>query len=96
MKRTAFAVFCLLVLFMLLTALSNSDAQQAEGKTLVQERCAPRCHALDTVRAAVGTLDAAGWNALVGRMVAHGAELSPAEKDAVVEYLAGLAKPGAL
>jgi hypothetical protein len=52
---------------------------------LLQARCT-RCHGLDRVQAAAKTQ--ADWEATVERMRAKGAELTDAEAQLLVEYLA--------
>jgi mono/diheme cytochrome c family protein len=52
---------------------------------LLNQRCAG-CHNLDRVKAA--KKDAATWKATVERMMGKGAQLTPAELDALVKYLA--------
>jgi len=52
---------------------------------LLQAQCT-QCHTLDRVQAAAKTQ--ADWEATVQRMRAKGAELTDAEAQALVEYLA--------
>jgi cytochrome c5 len=56
-----------------------------DGKTLLEERCA-ECHDLGQVERARKTEE--GWKATVQRMVGKGAQLSQAEQEVVVQYLA--------
>jgi cytochrome c5 len=56
-----------------------------DGKTLVQERCT-KCHGLGQVERAKKTEEE--WKATVERMVAKGAQLSQAEQELVIQYLA--------
>jgi cytochrome c5 len=66
---------------------AESPAPPAElgGEELLQARCT-RCHGLDRVQAAAKTQ--ADWEATVERMRAKGAELTDAEAQLLVEYLA--------
>lgn len=56
-----------------------------EGEALVANRCNV-CHGLDKLEGI--KKDAAGWEAIVNRMIGHGAKLTAAEKAAVVAHLA--------
>lgn len=64
---------------------SQETPAALDGQALTQERCAT-CHGLDRVQQAKKSQD--GWKTTVERMVAKGAQLTQAEQDAVVEYLA--------
>ena len=55
------------------------------GQSLVEERCT-RCHDLARVTNTQKTEEE--WQATVERMVSKGADLSPAEQEAVIKYLA--------
>ena len=56
-----------------------------DGETLVQERCT-ECHDLGRVERAKKTEEE--WKATVERMVTLGAQLSQAEQELVIQYLA--------
>jgi cytochrome c5 len=56
-----------------------------DGQSLVEERCTT-CHGLERTTQANKTEEE--WRATVERMVSRGANLSSAEQEAVVEYLA--------
>jgi len=56
-----------------------------DGKALVQERCT-KCHDMTRIQQAKKTPDV--WKATVQRMIGHGAQLTQAEQDAVIAYLA--------
>ena len=56
-----------------------------DGEALVQERCT-KCHSLDRVVRARKSV--AEWTSTVQRMVGKGADLTPDEQAAVIEYLA--------
>jgi len=55
------------------------------GEELLEARCT-QCHGLDRVKAASKDLD--GWQSTVERMRGLGAELTDAEAQTLVEYLA--------
>ena len=55
------------------------------GQDLLEARCT-KCHNLDRVKAASKTLDE--WTATVGRMRGKGADLTDAEAETLLEYLA--------
>jgi cytochrome c5 len=63
----------------------TADEGMSSGEQLVQERCTV-CHDLTRVEAA--DYDRAGWEASVDRMIQNGAQLTPEERDAVVDFLA--------
>jgi len=67
--------------------LLDSPEAVAKAKTLYTKECTP-CHGLSDVDA-VAPLDAAGWRKVVRRMVAENdAEISKADQDLIVAYLA--------
>ncbi len=83
---------------LLLTGASPSRAQQSanplppgEGRDLVAVACS-QCHYLGTI--AKIRDGAAGWRMYVSNMVLRGAQLTPAEVDKVVNYLATNLGPG--
>ena len=57
-----------------------------DGNALVEVRCTV-CHSRSRIDNA--QKDQAGWTATVDRMIGHGAQLNPAERDAVIAYLSG-------
>jgi hypothetical protein len=63
----------------------SSGGSTLDGQTLMQQRCSV-CHSLDRVTSAQKTLDQ--WTVSVNRMIAHGAQLNPAEEQTLVAYLA--------
>lgn len=67
----------------------QSEAGPASGavtpEQLIETRCT-RCH--DRGRIDAASYDAAGWTAVIDRMVAKGARLTEEEKAALVEHLA--------
>ena len=76
-----------LALVLVLAACGGAEepAADLDGKALTEERCTV-CHNLQTVTSAKKSAD--GWQSTVERMIGKGAQLSDAEKAAVVEYLA--------
>jgi cytochrome c5 len=92
------AVSGLLALALALAVVPPVHAQQnanplppGDGRDLVAVACS-QCHYLGTIaRIRDG---AAGWRVYVNNMVLRGAQLTPAEEDKVVEYLALNLGPG--
>ena len=68
---------------------SASSSAVADGKTLMETRCAS-CHSLDRITNASGT--AAEWQQVVDMMVQRGAVLSTDEEKVLVQYLAAAYK----
>jgi len=64
---------------------TNETPAVLDGQALMQERCTI-CHDLGRVQQAKKTQDA--WKTTVERMVGKGAQLTQAEQDAVIKYLA--------
>jgi len=60
-----------------------------EGRQLVQERCTV-CHNLTRVRNHITKNDRKAWNDYVTRMQKHGARVSDAEKEVIVNFLSSL------
>ena len=90
MTRTRWVVgsfVLLLVLGLVLAACGGAQepAANLDGKVLVQERCTV-CHPLSNVTGAAKSRD--GWQSTVERMIGHGAQLTDAEKTAVIDHLA--------
>jgi cytochrome c5 len=67
-------------------ALPLAPATTADGRLLVLDRCA-RCHGIQRIQAA--DFDRAGWTKTVAQMIEIGAQLTDAERQAVIEFLAG-------
>ena len=61
-----------------------ADEGMSDGEALVQERCTV-CH--DLTRVEEADYDRAGWEASVDRMIQNGANLTPEERDAIVDFL---------
>jgi cytochrome c5 len=87
-----------LLLLLAAAAASSSYAQQktnplpaGDGRDLVAVACS-QCHYLGTI--AKIRDGAAGWRTYVNNMVLRGAQLTPAEVDKVVNYLATNLGPG--
>jgi len=103
-KRTISIISILLLIVlagMLLAACGSSSSgaassgvtngsTTADGQTLMQQRCSV-CHSLNRVTSAQKT--AAGWKTSVDRMINNGAQLSPAEEQTLVTYLANTYHP---
>ncbi len=93
--RIAFSGFFALAI---VSAASPSFSQSAnplppgDGHDLVSVACS-QCHYLGTI--AKIRVGAAGWRVYVNNMVLRGAQLTPAEIDKVVDYLALNLGPGA-
>ncbi|MEJ5365911.1 MAG: hypothetical protein WHS86_12465 [Desulfosoma sp.] len=60
-----------------------------EARSLVQNRCTV-CHNLARVKAHIGKNDRKAWDEYVSRMQKNGAQVTDAEKQAIVDYLASL------
>jgi hypothetical protein len=70
----------------LLTACTAEKAAQAECGAILQERCSA-CHEADWTCRKLGARNRERWLATIDRMVKHGAELSVAEKTALLDCL---------
>jgi len=68
-------------------AAGETEIVALDVEALIRERCT-FCHDVDRVYKA--GLSRAGWEDTIDRMIARGAWLDDTERDAVVEYLAGL------
>ena len=66
-------------------ATTSSGGSTADGQTLMQQRCSV-CHSLSRVTSIQKT--AAQWQTTVNRMINNGAQLTPAEEQTLVTYLA--------
>ncbi len=60
-------------------------APTVEGRELLESRCVT-CHSLDKVTTHTGTAEE--WDVIVTRMVNRGADLTDAEKNILIQYLA--------
>lgn len=69
------------------TTMGGSSAPLPPGrtKTLVEKTCGTGCHTIEVVTSQ--RRNEKDWNAIVGNMVARGANVSDAEAKAIVEYL---------
>ncbi len=70
----------------------DETGAELDGATLVETRCST-CHTTDRIFAA--DKDAAGWASTVDRMIDYGAQLTPDERQTVIDYLSGAAMEGA-
>ena len=64
---------------------SPAGGSTLDGQTLMQQRCSV-CHSLDRVTSAQKT--ATQWKTTLERMINNGAQLSPAEEQTLVNFLA--------
>ncbi|MDI6712883.1 MAG: hypothetical protein QMD96_06560 [Anaerosomatales bacterium] len=62
-----------------------APSEASTPEQLIESRCT-QCH--DRGRIDAASYDAAGWTAVIDRMVAKGARLTEEEKAALVEHLA--------
>jgi cytochrome c-type biogenesis protein CcmH/NrfF len=67
------------------TASASSTADLSQGQQLMQERCSA-CHSTARITSAHKT--AAEWTTTVERMVSNGAQLTTAEQQTLVDFLA--------
>ena len=67
------------------TTSGSTGGSTADGQTLMQQRCTV-CHSADRITSAQKT--AAQWKTTVDQMINNGAQLSPAEEQTLVTYLA--------
>ncbi len=81
-----------LIATVLLTACGSSssasntpDTSNIDAAALMSQQCT-RCHPLSRVTSKTKTAEQ--WKVTVDRMIQHGAQLTPPEEQALVEYLA--------
>jgi hypothetical protein len=75
----------MMVALLLVILLAACGGGGTRGQALLEDRCTG-CHSLDRVTSANKTVEQ--WGATVDRMIVRGAELTDAERDVLVEYLA--------
>ena len=63
----------------------STGSSTADGQTLMQQRCSV-CHSLSRITS--GQKTATQWKVTVDKMINNGAQLSPAEEQTLVNYLA--------
>jgi mono/diheme cytochrome c family protein len=68
---------------------SGSSGGSTDGLSLMQSHCSV-CHSTDRITTAHKTADQ--WKTTVDRMISHGAQLTPAEEQTLVAYLAATYK----
>ena len=96
MKKRTISVISILLVIILIEILlvacgscspapATSGGSSAGGLTLMQQRCSA-CHSLSRVTSVQKT--AAQWKSTVDRMINNGAQLTPAEEQTLVNYLA--------
>lgn len=88
---TALAVSATLAAVAAFSSAAPATAQDPAGT--VMSACT-RCHNTQRICANLGAKDKAAWNTTVTRMMGKGAQVSEAEKPAVVDWLA-TQQPGA-
>jgi len=66
----------------------GQQGRAADGAAILQRNC-QQCHELATASAKA---DAEEWSAVVARMMAYGARLTPADQQTLIGYLNGLKK----
>ena len=67
------------------TSGGSTGSSIADGQTLMQQRCSV-CHSLSRITS--GQKTATQWKVTVDKMINNGAQLSPAEEQTLVNYLA--------
>ncbi|RQD74853.1 MAG: hypothetical protein D5S03_09535 [Desulfonatronospira sp. MSAO_Bac3] len=84
-----FLIFVCAVAVVLFFSLSMDlrAGSHEKGEELVSQKCST-CHGLSRVQDADKSLEE--WDSTVDRMISYGAGISQDEKQAVVEYLAGI------
>ncbi len=87
----ALAVAAALAGFVVFSATAPAVAQDPAGT--IMSACT-KCHNTQRICANLGVKDQAAWNTTVTRMVGKGAQVSEAEKPAVVDWLTAQ-QPGA-
>jgi mono/diheme cytochrome c family protein len=93
MKRlAAFCAAALLALVATTQVSAQGTLPQGEGRDIVAVACT-QCHVLTPILS--GREGPAGWRKHVHNMVLRGAQLSPAEAETVIRYLAANFGPGA-
>lgn len=70
--------------------LASAALAAEDGATLLEKRCS-LCHSADRAKDTKKTSEQ--WDATVSRMISHGAQLTPAEKQVLVGYLSKTYKP---
>ncbi|HDR15013.1 MAG TPA: hypothetical protein ENN79_05940 [Desulfobacteraceae bacterium] len=90
MKKSCCLVLVVVLVFLLVSILSNAGAEQyGEGRALLQERCTS-CHNLNRVQRKIGEYNAEAWDEYVARMQKKGARVTDSEKDVIVKFLSAL------
>jgi uncharacterized lipoprotein YmbA len=75
----------LMVAMVAVVLLAACGGGEPTGRALLEGRC-DQCHELELVTGSDKTAE--GWTVTVNRMIMHGAELTEAERDILVAYLA--------
>lgn len=74
------------------TLLTGCGDKTPPGEVVTMRACRI-CHGADRICANIGKLDRAGWEKTVDRMIAGGANVTPEERTAVIDWLS-TRKPG--
>jgi len=88
----ALVVFAMMAVAMTAAAGAQTPAADATTQKLIQTKCAA-CHPLTQIAPARKSKDE--WGATIDKMIGFGAQISDAEYDVIVDYLArtqGVAK----
>jgi len=62
----------------------NQNGVKKEGVNLIKERCTA-CHSTDRIYKSRRSQDE--WNQIIERMIRHGAELEPGDKEKIISFL---------
>jgi len=100
MNKRTFSIISLIIVALLIGSLlaacgtsssggtvntGGTSTSSIDGQTLMQQRCSV-CHSTDRITSAHKT--AAEWKTTADRMISHGAQLTPAEEQTLIDYLA--------
>ena len=66
----------------------EQQGPEADGRAILQRTC-QQCHDMAT---ATTKLPSEDWSAVIAKMMAYGARLTPADQQKIIEYLNGLTK----
>lgn len=83
-RPAALGVLLALALALPLAGCRSGDSG-SDGASLVKSRCS-QCHAISRVQSAAK--DRVGWESTLSRMEQHGLKVTPAERSAILDYLA--------
>jgi hypothetical protein len=86
MHKLLVGAACAFIAILTISVAQDLRAQENQGKVLIQNRCT-KCHTLKRVKAHMNKLDAKGWSDTVKEMIGKGADLTPEEREVVVNFL---------